>query len=249
MSSAPPLDPPAFAAAFATAAQAAGFRGETFGEVAGHPLVAFTRPAPGAPAIYVSAGVHGDEPAAPHALLELVATGAFDGRASWFLCPLLNPTGFIRGTRENHDGIDLNRDYLQPSTREVSAHVAWLRRQPRFAASFCLHEDYEARGFYLYELNPDARPSLADAILAAAARHCPIEDAAVIDGRPAAAPGIIRPESDPLLRDRWPEAIYLRHHHTGLSYTFESPSPLPLSVRIAALAAALRAALDRMLGA
>ncbi len=79
-----------------------------------------------------------------------------------------------RGTRENAAGIDLNRDYKQPVTPEIRAHVGWLQRQAQFAAVFCLHEDYEANGFYLYELNPERRPTVADAALAAVAPLCPM---------------------------------------------------------------------------
>jgi hypothetical protein len=248
-----PLDPADFTARFDAAARTAGFVAEQFGAIHGHPLLAYTKSsapaATTAPTIYVSTGMHGDEPAPPWALLRMVESGLFDARARWHLCPLLNPTGFLHGTRENFAGVDLNRDYKHPTTAEVTAHVAWLRRQPSYLAAFCLHEDYEATGFYLYELNPDNRPSLADVILAAAAQHLPIERAAIIDGREATAPGIIRPVNDPLLREDWPEAIYLRHHHTTLGYTFETPSPLPLEARIAALAAALREALESLLGA
>lgn len=243
-----PLDPAAYLPRFDAAARAAGFALQEFGAVQGHALVAATKLAqPGAPRIYVSSGMHGDEAAPPWALLELVESGCFDDRASWFVCPLLNPTGLAAGTRANHDGIDLNRDYKDPRTVEIRAHVAWLRQQPSFDTVFCLHEDYDALGFYLYELNPDQRPTLVDAALAGAARHCAIESSPIIDGREAAGPGVIRPVDDPLLRNDWPEAIYLRHHHTNLSYTFETPTALPLEVRIATQAAALRAALDALL--
>ncbi|MDP2136320.1 MAG: succinylglutamate desuccinylase, partial [Candidatus Didemnitutus sp.] len=170
--------------------------------------------------------------------------GCFGPQANWIICPLLNPTGMARATRENAAGIDLNRDYRQPVTPEVRAHTGWLQRQPRFHAAICLHEDDEATGFYLYELNPDRRPSVAGVALAAVAPLCPIEQAAVIDGRETDAPGIIRPITDPLLRDQWPEAIYLRHHHTTLSYTFETPTTRPLEQRTATQAAAIRAALE-----
>lgn len=247
MSTALPLDPATFIPRFSALARQSGFSDEQFGEVHGHALVAYTRPlATDAPRIYVSSGIHGDEPAPPWALLRLMEEGFFDDRASWFVCPLLNPTGFVRGTRENHRNLDLNRDYKQPVSDEIHTHVRWLQRQPDFTVSFCLHEDYEASGFYLYELNPEKRPTLADAALAAAARHGHIEHAAVIDGRAAAAPGIIRPTSDPLLRESWPEAIYLRHKHTTLSYTFETPTALPLERRIAAQTAALRAAVKQL---
>jgi hypothetical protein len=241
---APGIDPPALAARFEAAGRTAGFRREVFGEAAGCPLFALTKRTPGPrPRIYLSAGIHGDEPAPPLALLALLEAGGFDDRATWFLCPLLNPAGLARGLRENADGIDLNRDYQDRRTAEITAHYAWLRRQPNFDLTLCLHEDWEAKGFYLYELNPGARASLAYPIIAAVQPLCPIDPAAEIDGRPVAAPGIIRPVSDPLLRENWPEAIYLRAHHTTQSYTLETPSAFPLSQRIAAMRAAVETAL------
>lgn len=245
---APVIDPPALAARLAAAGHAAGFRREPFGEIAGTPLFALTRRTPGPrPRLYLSAGIHGDEPAPPLALLELLEAGFFDARANWFLCPLLNPAGLARGTRANAAGLDLNRDYLDLRSAEIIAHVGWLRRQPRFDLTLCLHEDWESRGFYLYELNPDARPSLAEPILAAVEPLCPRELATVIDGRDVAAPGIIRPVNDPLLRETWPEAIYLRAHHVTLSYTLEAPSAFPLAQRIAALRAAIGAAVTSVI--
>jgi murein peptide amidase A len=242
-----PHDPHDFMARFDAAAQIAGFAVKEYGRVEGFPLRAYTKRSGLKPALYVSSGMHGDEPAPPWALLQLVETGAFSAPADWFLCPLLNPTGLAQRTRENFQALDLNRDYQHPTTTEVRAHVAWLQQQPRFDATFCLHEDYDAAGFYVYELNPDARPTLAGAALEAACRHCPIDTSAIIDGRESAAPGIIRPVSDPLLREQWPEAIYLGHHHTNLSYTFETPTALPLPVRVAAQADALRASIDALL--
>lgn len=243
---APVIDPPALVAQFETAARAANFRVERFGEIAGTPLLALTKRTPGPrPRLYLSAGIHGDEPAAPLALLRLLEEGFFDTRAVWFLCPLLNPTGFIRGTRENAEGVDLNRDYQDLRTAEIRAHVAWLRHQPRFDVTLCVHEDWESTGFYLYELNPELRPSLARPMIDAVAPHCPIDPATTIDGRPIDEPGIIRPVSDPLMRANWPEAIYLRAHHTTLSYTLESPSAHPLEQRITALCVALTAAITR----
>ena len=238
------LAPADFARRFAEAARKQGFRAEPLAEVAGVPLVAYTKRTPGPrPRLYLSAGIHGDEPAPPLALLRMMEMGVFDHRATWFVCPLLNPAGFTLGTRENADGTDLNRDYKDLRTAEIAAHVRWLQRQPLFDTSFCLHEDWESTGFYLYELNPDALPTLADTMIAAARIHGPIETATVIDGREIHAPGILRPVSDPLLREAWPEAIYLRLHHTRRSYTLETASAQPLEQRIATQAAAVTAAL------
>ena len=83
-------------------------------------------------------------------------------------------------------------------------------------------------------------------VMEAVAPVCVIDQNQIIDGREVAVPGIIRPVSDPLLREQWPEAIYHRAHHTKLSYTLESPSALPLAQRVAAHCAAIAAALDRL---
>jgi len=203
---------------------------------------------PAAPKIYLSAGIHGDEPAGPLALLELLAEGFFDDRAHWFMCPVLNPLGFVKGTRENADGIDLNRDYHARHSAEVRAHIAWLQSQPTFDLTLCLHEDWESTGFYLYEHNPKHRPSLAPALLDAARPHMPIEPAHIIDGRPIDEPGILRPEINAQDRDDWPEQLYLRKHfHYDLGYTMETPSSLPLAPRIAAQKALVATAVEGLL--
>jgi hypothetical protein len=238
------LDPREVAARFVAGAKRAGFEVEPYGEAAGCPLLALTKRTPGPrPRLYLSAGIHGDEPAPPLALLEMLEAGVFDRRAVWFLCPLLNPAGFLQSTRENAAGLDLNRDYRDPQSEEIRSHVRWLRRQPNFDLTLAVHEDWEAKGYYLYEQNPLARPSLAEAMLTAAAAACPIDPSPMIDGREAVH-GIIRPAGDPLLREKWPESIYLRAHHTTLAYTIESPSAFALPRRIAAHRAALEAALN-----
>jgi hypothetical protein len=226
------------------AGRATGFRLERFGEIAGTPLLALTKRTRGPrPRIYLSAGIHGDEPAPPLALLDLLERGVFDSRAVWFLCPLLNPAGFTCRTRENAEGLDLNRDYKALRSLEIQAHARWLQRQPNFDVSFQLHEDWEAQGFYLYELCAPRGRSLAPVMIEAAVHTCSIESATIIDGRSVSERGVIRPIADPLLRDAWPESIYLRAHHTQLGYTLETPSSLPLAQRIATLGAAVEAAL------
>jgi hypothetical protein len=155
----------------------------------------------------------------------------------------LNPTGFALNRRENRDGHDLNRQYLTPQAEETLAHIAWLKRQPSFDLCFCLHEDWEAHGFYLYELNPDRLPSLAEAMIARVATLCPIDPSEIIEDRPAQG-GIIRPDLDPRTRPQWPEAFFLITHKTRLSYTLEAPSDFPLAVRVAALVSVVRAALE-----
>ncbi len=240
-----PINVAALLAELVSTATDQGFQCERIGETANFPLMALCKRTVGPrPRIYLSAGIHGDEPAPPQVLLEMLKTGAFDTRANWFICPVINPEGLHFGTREDTLCRDLNRDYLDRLSPEVQAHTAWLQKQPPFQLTLCLHEDWEASGFYLYELNRKNQPSFAPAIISAVRPMMPIEASSLIDGRPVDEPGIIRPVSDPLLRTNWPEAIYLCQEHTTLSYTLETPSSFPLSERIEAMISAVKAAVN-----
>jgi protein MpaA len=192
--------------------------------------------------LYISTGIHGDEPAGPRAVAQLLEENQWPARADIWLCPCLNPTGFALNRRENAAGVDLNRDYRHRRSAEVRAHVAWLERQPDFDLTLCLHEDWESHGFYLYEVNPDREPSLGEKIIAAVSKVCPIDGSPVIEDRPAQG-GVIRPDIDPRQRPQWPEAFYLTMNKTRHSYTLEAPSDFPLPVRVAALVTAVRTVL------
>lgn len=195
-----------------------------------------------APCIYISAGIHGDEPAGPLAVRQLLQQNSWPPGLNIWLCPCLNPTGFALNRRENREGQDLNRQYRTPEAAETLTHIAWLKRQPAFDLCLCLHEDWEAHGFYLYEQNPDHQPSLAEAMVDRIAQVCPIDRSEVIEGRPARS-GVIRPSIDPRTRPQWPEAFFLIMHKTRLSYTLEAPSDFPLAARVAALVAGVHTAL------
>jgi hypothetical protein len=205
------------------------------------------RNAQAAARLYISTGIHGDEPAGPLAALQLLRENNWPENYDLWLCPCLNPAGFVLNRRENDKGIDLNRDYRHLKSNEVRAHTTWLEQQPPFDVCLCLHEDWESHGFYVYELNPDNRPSLAEAIVAEVAKVCPIDHSDIIEDR-AAKGGIIRPNLDPHSRPQWPEAFWLITHKTQLSYTLEAPSDFPLATRVAALVAGVNAALEKIVG-
>ena len=208
-------------------------------------LIFFRRPVPSPRRrLYVSTGIHGDEPAGPMAALQLLREDQWPADFSLWLCPCLNPTGFPLNRRENAGGIDLNRDYRHFQSVESRTHAAWLAGQPAFDLTLCLHEDWESHGFYLYELNPDHRPSLAEHIIDKVSAVCPVDPSPVIENWPAQN-GIIRPVFNPEERPLWPEAIYMAmQKKTRQSYTVEAPSDFPLQTRIAALVTAVRAVLQ-----
>lgn len=193
--------------------------------------------------VYISAGIHGDEPAGPLAALKLLQENNWPPDAELWLLPCLNPVGFVLNSRENDARKDLNRDYRHLETGEVTAHIRWLERQPRFDVYLCLHEDWESNGFYLYEQNPDNKPSLAEKMIEAVQKVCPIDLSEIIEGR-AAKGGIVRPNILPHERPDWPEAFYLITHKSRQGYTLEASSDFPLPVRVQALVAAVNAAIN-----
>lgn len=244
----PPITEPVcwaeFHAAFHEAALAAGFKPTLLTRFDDGPILAWER-ADNGPGIYLSAGIHGDEPAGPLALLNLMREGFFDVPAHWWICPTLNPTGLVARTRENVGGIDLNRDYWIRSSPEVIAHSAWLDRFVKPDLFISLHEDWESTGFYFYEINlGDDEPARAHRILDAVKPYFHSERGPLIDGHESREDGWIYHAAEPDLPEGWPEAIYLANNGCPLSYTFETPSHALINLRVEAHAAAVKAACE-----
>ena len=97
--------------------------------------------------------MHGDEPAAPWALLSLVRDGLLDRAFSYRLWPCTNPTGYAAGTRANAEGLDINRSFGGGGSTPEARAILTANRDRQFALSIDLHEDPEAQGFYCYELS------------------------------------------------------------------------------------------------
>jgi murein peptide amidase A len=233
---------PDFLPAFRRAAADAGFSETVLAETAAGPLVAWKRPSAG-PVAYLSAGIHGDEPAGPLALLELMREGVFSPEIDWAVCPALNPTGLAEGRRENAAGIDLNRDYWLRRTCEVAAHAAWLEENGAPGLFLSLHEDWEANGFYFYEINLGMdEPCRAEDILDAVRPWFPPDPGHLIDGHSPRGPGWIFHAAEADVPEGWPEAIFLAKQGCPLSFTFETPSHADLVSRVAAHRAAVRTA-------
>lgn len=125
------------------------------------------------PEILLTAGVHGDEPAGPHALLELVEGGALDPRFSYRMWPCTNPTGYDARTRESVDACDINRTFGRGGGSPEAKAIVTANRDRKFELALDLHEDDEASGFYCYEYGgAGIGRAVVDAI---AARGTPID--------------------------------------------------------------------------
>lgn len=214
-----------------------------------------------APRIHLTAGVHGDEPAAPWALLSLVADGLLDPRFAYRAWPCLNPTGYERGTRENAEGQDVNRGFSRGGTTPESRALLTANRDRRFALAIDLHEDFEAHGSYVFEpLRPGASPRYAGPVVRA------LDDAGLPvqqleEGFDLGAPAdarldeLYRLQRGTVLVDYeaelraftgLPIAMALLYRGTPASLTIETPCARPWEERIAAQRVAVTAALAAM---
>lgn len=243
-------DPLELSDALITSGLRAGFKVLQYGSESVYPLLALHRAGPsGAPRVYISSGAHGDEPAPVHALRQLIVSEALPATIDFTLCPIINPVGFAAGTRENANGIDLNRDFKLRRSMEVAALIDFLEKQKPFDLSMCLHEDWEANGFYTYYLGGNHVTKAAEKIIQEVAKVGSIETMDIIDGREARN-GIVHPPDgfDPHLLDDWPEAFYLLSKAEHPHFTFETPSGRPLEERIPMQITAVTTAINHFYG-
>lgn len=235
-----------FSREWRTLAEDRGFDSEVLLEVDGIPVWASRKGDPSLPCVYLSSGIHGDEPSGPLALLELLKEDFFGESYHWLICPNLNPSGLVAGTRENREGIDLNRDYHFCKSPEVCAHISWLAKQETPRLFLSLHEDWESTGFYYYEINLGVGGPAHRDLLEAASKFFPVEPGTIIDDHEVTEPGWIYHSEHPDLPEGWPEAIYLARRGCPLSLTFETPSTGLIERRIACHRAVVKEAVLKL---
>lgn len=197
--------------------------------------------------IYMSAGIHGDEPAATEALLAWAEKNVRQlARLPLLLLPCLNPWGLVRNSRFDHAGRDLNRLFHSDDAPIVAA-VRRLVRGYHFALSLQLHEDYDGQGLYLYEVQRVA-PHWGEELLAVAREHIAIEPRTRVDGR-TFRNGLMRRRVDRRRFEQmgFPEAIWLHLEHSERTFTIETPSEFALAQRVRAQVAVIEAAVKKTL--
>ena len=196
--------------------------------------------------IYISAGIHGDEPASTEALIVWAERNAARlAEIPLLLFPALNPWGLTQNTRADADGSDLNRLFH----RDDHAIIAAIKRvvaPHQFTLALMLHEDFDAEGFYLYEVKRD-EPFWGESLLDVARRIIPIDARARID-RSTARAGLIRRRFQRalFLKMGYPEAIWLHEFHARRSLTAESPSEFALEQRVRAHCAVIEECVRRV---
>ena len=101
----------------------------------------------------ISAGIHGDEPGGVEAICSFLENNRFEKYSDkWELTflPCLNPYGYDYGSRENHEGKDLNRLFRHDSPPSEVIFAKSIFDQD-YDLTIELHEDFVTPGYYLYQ--------------------------------------------------------------------------------------------------
>jgi murein peptide amidase A len=222
-------------------AKRVGMRVNELCRVEGYRVIWLETPAAraGERSVYLSAGVHGDEPGATSGLLKWAEAHEAVLKAGAFLIfPCLNPVGLVANTRVDGRGLDLNRRF---HVEDDPMCGAWRKvmQGRRVKVGVCLHEDYDAQGMYVYELSWLPKGWSGEVLRRIATRRLPVEGRRRIEGR-AAEGGVIQRRRIPEGLPGMPEAIALYDMGCGVSLTFETPSEFALDDRVKAQAAFLK---------
>lgn len=111
---------------------------------------------------FVSAGIHGNEPAGVEAVVRLIEEIGQNDRnlpaVRIEFMPLLNPWGWVRNVKQNGDATDVNRKFITVETQE-SAIIKRIVDRKHYDITIDLHEDGRHDGFYsLTYDNADLEP-------------------------------------------------------------------------------------------
>lgn len=217
---------------------------DTIGTVEGHPVLRIHAGQPRRLRVLITGGVHGDEPAGVEAVLRFLEQDIdpWLGQVEFTAVPCVNPVGYVRDTRENGRGADVNRSFEGEDVPEVQLLKKALEGC-RVDAFVDCHEDWEADGFYMYE-GPRQGSAVGPAVIAA------VEERASIDPDSGE-------ESEPVSRGvyeispswgRQGLAPWVLHGHAARACIFETPTKWRLDKRAAVHRVALDAALRRWTG-
>jgi len=128
--------------------------------------------------VFLSGGIHGNEPAGVETLARFIELQARDpalyGNVSFEIVPLINPWGWAHDVRYNRDGIDINRD-LAPQRSQEARIMAGYLKENRYDLMIDDHEDPSASGFYMYQYAMPSQDLSRKAIAAVRGGGLPIE--------------------------------------------------------------------------
>ena len=214
--------------------------------------------------VLLAGGVHGDEPAGVHAIIDFFQYHAyqFENDFEFTAFPCVNPWGFQHFTWHNAANLDLNREFSDKTTaKEIRLIMPLLKT---YVFSMDLHEtwseatrtrDYEPKGqdsdeFYLWEICEDTAIRVGDKIVRNVERvGLPICKWPKIYGDKNNGGVIWYPEdcgTDCYAAENAFDS-YSAAHHTRQAFTIETPIVCSLEKRILAHIISIKTALEEMM--
>ena len=190
--------------------------------------------------VLITSGLHGDEPGGIEASLQFLSRDNSDLLKSFnfTVIPCINPYGYIHDTRENRDGVDINRMFERNEIKEVMVIKECLR-ETQYAFTIDFHEDYDASGFYIYEGNEDKKfigPEISEQVKSIG----PMDTEDSGEDTTPIVKGVYN------VSPKWGTkglAPYLLHHHTKHVLITETPTDWQIEQRAALHLGLLDAAL------
>jgi hypothetical protein len=103
--------------------------------------------------VFISGGVHGNEPAGPEVVLATMMEAANEPskyeHVNIDFVPLVNPSGWVNGTRLNAADEDINRGFYLLNSQEAIIINDYLIGRNRYKLMIDHHEDPRYPGFYM----------------------------------------------------------------------------------------------------
>lgn len=212
--------------------------------------------------VFISAGVHGEEPAGVFTLLRFLENDIHDFLDDYrfliFLC--VNPFGFEHSYRFNAKGIDVNRQFKSDTGCYEAAKVIQVltRFARKFTCTIDLHETDpnwsdegftaadNPRTFYMWETASDKSIRIGDQVVKEVKKIVPVCDWPKIYGDTNHGGVIWYPEGcgNPVYAQGTTLDAYLNANYTPQSFTLETPCEWDLDKRVAVNLLAVRTILE-----
>lgn len=194
--------------------------------------------------IFLCAGVHGDEPAGVEALIKFLERNNSDllDNFEFFAIPCLNPYGYSHNVRWNSDGVDINRTFENNLSVEALLVKTFLAEK-HFDVFVDFHEDWEYRGFYLFEISKLGR-QIGKEIITSIEKIGEIKKEKIIDGF-INCNGVINLNCDEFGKNVM--ALYLAENHASHTLTLETPAQWDFNKRVLAHLESLSIIIDKYL--